>query len=160
MNVPLELEKIPSDHRLSVSGGVLNISNVRREDSGYYTISATNAEGTTQTKIKIDVLYAPRYVSLLYFDLFLAVTVLDYILNNLLVVHLSHTLASTVYFVCVAKIVSVHSAVKILKILVPSQNIFLYVQFFHILIIYNYTTNTYILFNMNMSKPDFSTHLI
>ena len=62
MNVPLELEKIPSDHRLSVSGGVLNISNVRREDSGYYTISATNAEGTTQTKIKIDVLYAPRYV--------------------------------------------------------------------------------------------------
>ena len=85
MNVPLELEKIPSDHRLSVSGGVLNISNVRREDSGYYTISATNAEGTTQTKIKIDVLYAPRYVSLLYhFDLFLAVTVLDYILNNLL----------------------------------------------------------------------------
>ena len=113
MNVSIELEKIPSDHRLSVSGGVLNISNVRREDSGYYTISATNAEGTTQTKIKIDVLYAPRYVSLLYFDLFLAVTVLDYILNNLLVVHLSHTLASTVYFVCVAKIVSVHSAVQI-----------------------------------------------
>lgn len=58
----LELEKLQpgSDHRLSVSGGVLNISNVRREDSGYYTISATNAEGTTQTKIKIDVLYAPR----------------------------------------------------------------------------------------------------
>ena len=48
--------------RLSVSGGVLNISKVRREDSGYYTVSATNAEGTTQTKIKIDVLYAPRYV--------------------------------------------------------------------------------------------------
>ena len=144
MNVPLELEKIPSDHRLSVSGGVLNISNVRREDSGYYTISATNAEGTTQTKIKIDVLYAPRYVSLLYFDLFLAVTVLDYIVNNLLVVHLSHTLASTVYFVCVAKIVSVHSAVKILKISVPSQNIF---QFFHISVIYiNSTRYIYILF--------------
>ena len=67
MNDPLELEKIPSDHRLSVSEGVLNISNVRREDSGYYTISATNAEGTTQTKIKIDVLYAPRYVSLLMY---------------------------------------------------------------------------------------------
>ena len=48
--------------RLSVSGGVLNISKVRREDSGYYTVSATNAEGTSQTKIKIDVLYAPRYV--------------------------------------------------------------------------------------------------
>ena len=58
----LELEKVLADHRLSVSAGVLNISSVRREDSGYYTISATNAEGTTQTKIKIDVLYAPRYV--------------------------------------------------------------------------------------------------
>ena len=126
-----------------MSGGVLNISNVRREDSGYYTISATNAEGTTQTKIKIDVLYAPRYVSLLYhFDLFLAVTVLDYILNNLLVVHLSHTLASTVYFVCVAKIVSVHSAVQIYEFCVPNKNIFLYVQFFRILIIYiNIFTN-------------------
>ena len=150
MNVPLELEKIPSDHRLSVSGGVLNISNVRREDSGYYTISATNAEGTTQTKIKIDVLYAPRYVSLLYFDLFLAVTVLNYILNNLLVVHLSHTLARTVYFVCVAKIVSVHSAVKILKISVPSQNIFLYVYFLYILIIYIKLHYKYILFKMNI----------
>ena len=150
MNVPLELEKIPSDHRLSVSGGVLNISNVRREDSGYYTISATNAEGTTQTKIKIDVLYAPRYVSLLYFDLFLAVTVLNYILNNLLVVHLSHTLARTVYFVCVAKIVSVHSAVKILKISVPSQNIFQCVHFFYILIIYIKLHYKYILFKMNI----------
>ena len=56
----LELEKLNPSNRLSVSEGVLNISNVRREDSGYYTISAKNAEGTTQTKIKIDVLYAPR----------------------------------------------------------------------------------------------------
>ena len=122
MNVPLELEKIPSDHRLSVSGGVLNISNVRREDSGYYTISATNAEGTTQTKIKIDVLYAPRYVSLLYFDLFLAVTVLNYILNNLLVVHLSHTLARTVYFVCVAKIVKGYFFSEDIMVLIRSPH--------------------------------------
>ena len=57
--------------RLSVSGGVLNISKVRREDSGYYTVSATNAEGTTQTKIKIDVLYAPRYVILLLVTLYI-----------------------------------------------------------------------------------------
>ena len=140
MNVPLELEKIPSDHRLSVSGGVLNISNVRREDSGYYTISATNAEGTTQTKIKIDVLYAPRYVSLLYFDLFLAVTVLDYILNNLLVVRLSHTLARTVYFVCVAKIVKGYFFSEYIMVLIRSphyvlgqlivSNFFLYMKKF------------------------------
>ena len=77
----LELEKIPSDLRLSVSGGVLNISNVRREDSGYYTISATNAEGTTQTKIKIDVLYAPRYVSLLSW--FLLCTTYPYVMKIL-----------------------------------------------------------------------------
>ena len=59
----LELEKLhsdPTDDRLVMSGGVLNLTNVKRQDSGYYTISATNAEGTTQTKIKIDVLYAPR----------------------------------------------------------------------------------------------------
>lgn len=46
--------------RLSVSGGVLNLTRVERLDAGYYTVAATNAEGTTQTKIKIDVLYAPR----------------------------------------------------------------------------------------------------
>ena len=64
----LELEKLhsdPTDDRLVMSGGVLNLTNVKRQDSGYYTISATNAEGTTQTKLKIDVLYAPRYDKLL-----------------------------------------------------------------------------------------------
>ena len=59
----LELEKLFPTDRLSLSGGVLNLTNVKRQDSGYYTISATNAEGTTQTKIKIDVLYAPRLVT-------------------------------------------------------------------------------------------------
>ena len=59
----LELEKLFPTERLSLSGGVLNLTNVKRQDSGYYTISATNAEGTTQTKIKIDVLYAPRLVT-------------------------------------------------------------------------------------------------
>ena len=57
----LELEKLHSTtDRLLMSGGVLNLTNVKRQDSGYYTVSATNAEGTTQTKLKIDVLYAPR----------------------------------------------------------------------------------------------------
>jgi hypothetical protein len=56
----LDFDKLITTDGLSVSNGVLNISSVHREDAGYYTISATNAEGTTQTKIKIDVLYAPR----------------------------------------------------------------------------------------------------
>ena len=60
-----KLHSDPTDDRLVMSGGVLNLTNVKRQDSGYYTISATNAEGTTQTKLKIDVLYAPRYDKLL-----------------------------------------------------------------------------------------------
>ena len=46
--------------RLTFENGVLNISSVEREDAGYYTISATNDEGTTQTKIRLDVHYPPR----------------------------------------------------------------------------------------------------
>ena len=42
------------------SGAILNISDVRREDSGYYTVRATNEEGSSQTKIRLDVLYPPR----------------------------------------------------------------------------------------------------
>lgn len=51
----------PGQGRLVIRDGVLNISHVTREDAGYYTISATNEEGTTQTKIRLDVLYPPRY---------------------------------------------------------------------------------------------------
>ena len=47
--------------RVSYHDGVLNISEVKRSDEGFYTVRASNAEGTTQTKIEIEVLYAPRY---------------------------------------------------------------------------------------------------
>ena len=49
-----------SKGRLEAKDGVLNVSDVYREDAGYYTVTATNAEGSTQTNIRIDVLYAPR----------------------------------------------------------------------------------------------------
>ncbi len=52
-----------SGGRASVNDGVLNISNVQREDAGYYTVTASNTEGSSKTQIKIDVLYAPRYIS-------------------------------------------------------------------------------------------------
>lgn len=58
-NSLVDVSKIYTD-RLSVVDGILNFSRVHRDDSGYYTISATNAEGTAQTKIQVDVLYAPR----------------------------------------------------------------------------------------------------
>ena len=47
--------------RVSYHDGVLNISEVKRSDEGFYTVRASNAEGTTQTKVEIEVLYAPRY---------------------------------------------------------------------------------------------------
>lgn len=46
--------------RVSFQDGLLSISKVSREDSGYYTVSATNDEGTTMTKIRVEVLYPPR----------------------------------------------------------------------------------------------------
>lgn len=47
-------------NRIFSNQGVLNVSEVRREDSGFYTIKATNDEGTTQRRIRINVLFKPR----------------------------------------------------------------------------------------------------
>ena len=46
--------------RIFCIDGVLNITNVLRKDAGFYTIKANNAEGFSQTKIKLEILYQPR----------------------------------------------------------------------------------------------------
>ena len=46
--------------RVFSNNGVLNITKVLREDTGFYTIRGTNDEGTSHTKLKIEVLYQPR----------------------------------------------------------------------------------------------------
>ena len=46
--------------RIFTSDGVLNVTKVMRNDAGFYTIKARNDEGSSQTKIKVDVLYEPR----------------------------------------------------------------------------------------------------
>ena len=50
-----------STSRIRVQNGILDLSEVRRQDAGYYTVKATNDEGTSQTKIEIDVQYPARY---------------------------------------------------------------------------------------------------
>lgn len=46
--------------RMHSVGSVLNISKVSRQDSGYYTVKATNSEGVTEVKIQLNVFYMPR----------------------------------------------------------------------------------------------------
>ena len=46
--------------RIFSTNGVLNITKVTRRDAGIYTIKAKNEEGSSQTKIKLEVLYEPR----------------------------------------------------------------------------------------------------
>ena len=58
------LEKIQddlrTDPRIRVQGGILKIFMSRREDSGFYTVKARNAEGISQTKIEVNVLFPPK----------------------------------------------------------------------------------------------------
>jgi hypothetical protein len=46
--------------RVFANGGVLNFNKVKKEDAGYYVVTATNEEGTSQNSFEIDVLYPPR----------------------------------------------------------------------------------------------------
>ena len=46
--------------RVFSNDGVLNMTKVLRKDAGFYTIKASNDEGVSHTKIRIDVLYQPR----------------------------------------------------------------------------------------------------
>ena len=50
------------NNRIYANGGVLNINTVKKEDAGYYVVSATNDEGVSQYSFEIDVLYPPRYL--------------------------------------------------------------------------------------------------
>ena len=54
------LNEIRTQKRVFAYNGLLNVSQVKREDSGIYTITATNEEGATETRIEINVLYEPR----------------------------------------------------------------------------------------------------
>jgi hypothetical protein len=47
-------------NRIFANGGVLNINKVKKEDAGYYVVTATNEEGSSQNSFEIDVLYPPR----------------------------------------------------------------------------------------------------
>ena len=44
----------------ALPGGSLNISQARREDAGTYKVKATNSEGKTVFKFKLDVHYPPK----------------------------------------------------------------------------------------------------
>jgi len=48
------------NQRVFANGGILQINKVKREDAGYYTVSASNEEGASQNSFEIDVLYPPR----------------------------------------------------------------------------------------------------
>jgi hypothetical protein len=52
--------KLETDDRVSVVNGVAIFSEMWRADAGYYSVTAENAEGATQTKIEVKVFYPPR----------------------------------------------------------------------------------------------------
>ena len=60
MNLDSSLVFNQFHERIFSTNGVLNISKVTRRDAGIYTIKAKNEEGSSQTKIKLEVLYEPR----------------------------------------------------------------------------------------------------
>jgi hypothetical protein len=51
---------VESGSRLMVSDGVLRVTSARRSDAGFYSVTASNREGTTTARIRIDVLYPPQ----------------------------------------------------------------------------------------------------
>ena len=59
VNIPSSSDAL-SDARLVATAGVLNVTGARREDAGKYKVKASNAEGKTVAKIRLDVQYAPR----------------------------------------------------------------------------------------------------
>ena len=57
--LPSAADAMPGS-RLVADGGKLNVSLARREDHGKYKVRASNSEGKTTMKFKLDVQYEPR----------------------------------------------------------------------------------------------------
>ena len=58
-NIPSLAEALPESRLIAVDGK-LNVTFAKREDAGKYKIRASNEEGKTTIKFKLDVLYEPR----------------------------------------------------------------------------------------------------
>jgi hypothetical protein len=46
--------------RITAKGGELNVTDAKRDDAGKYKLKATNSEGKSTAKIRLDVQYEPR----------------------------------------------------------------------------------------------------
>ena len=60
VGIPALADALPQSRLIAMGGGSLNVSQARREDAGDYTVKASNSEGKSTFKFKLDVQYAPR----------------------------------------------------------------------------------------------------
>ena len=58
--IPDISEALPESRAIALPGGSLNISRARRDDAGLYKVRASNSEGKTNFKFKLDVHYQPK----------------------------------------------------------------------------------------------------
>ena len=58
-NIPEGEDALP-ESRIISNGGIQNITYAKREHAGKFKLRATNAEGKTVIKFKLEVQYAPR----------------------------------------------------------------------------------------------------
>lgn len=58
--IPDESEALPESRAIALPGGSLQIRGAKREDAGMYKVKATNDEGKTAFKFKLDVQYQPK----------------------------------------------------------------------------------------------------
>ena len=60
ISIPTVADALPQSRLVALPNGLLNVSEARREDAGKYKVKASNSEGKTNMKFKLDVQYAPR----------------------------------------------------------------------------------------------------
>ena len=60
INIPDISDALPQSRIVALTNGSLNVSEARREDAGKYKVKASNSEGKSTFKFKLDVQYAPR----------------------------------------------------------------------------------------------------